>query len=517
MTRVAKLLFSALILSIFPGAVMQAATINAVSCSFANVSNAVNAAAEGDTVVIPACQAGVSWTTPLTVTKGITIQGQGIGKTVLIDDVPKGNSSCGSSNPMIRFSVDSPSTFRLTGLTILGSATDPFICQPGHVVLSGSSKAFRVDHVRFDNQQTVGIRTFGDLWGVIDHCEFQGNHKQGVIVDHEGWAGQSNGDGSWAAPTNFGSQEFIFIEDCTFTDANAVGAGAIDVFGGGRVVFRHNTAAFLASHGTESTRRKRGIRAFEVYDNTFTAVQNPQFTAIFVRGGTGVVHDNTFLSDASGNKYTRIVILENDRSKDAFTPWATCDGTSSFDNNDGVAYVSGTHNGPDGVSNTLTDTTKDFTKACSGGSCAGNGFSIRNVTKGWGSQISSVTATTVSNSGSAFGQNRSWNTGDQYQILRAYPCIDQVGRGQGDLLTGSTPTPAVWPNQAQEPVYQWNNTLNGVGNPVMGSNSVQIRVNRDYFDNQAKPGYTPFPYPHPLTLGTGGVVDPPTNLRKVAP
>lgn len=512
MARVAKPAFLAVVLLFLTGATAQAATINAASCSFADVTSAVNAAVNGDTVVLPSCPGGVSYTSTLTISKGITLQGQGIGVTVLVDDAPKGASNCGGSNPMLGFLVNSPNAFRLSSLTIRGSAPDSFKCQPGHLRLAGTSKAFRIDHVKFENQQTAGIRTFGDLWGVIDHCEFEGTNKQGVIVEHPNWGGQTDGDGSWADPTNLGSQEFIFIEDCIFTDTRPVGAGVIDMERGGRVVFRHNTAGFWSGHGTESSGRRRGMRAFEVYENIFTAPGPATFTAILLRGGTGVIHDNVFVGD-----YTSIILASNFRDRDRFNPWGTCDGTSPYDVNDGIVYASGSHDGPDGVSNTLTDTTQNFTTACGGAGCGAGEFSIRNTTKGWGSIIARVTATTVTNQSSTFGQGRVWNIGDSYEIRKAYPCIDQVGRGQGDLLTGSTPTPVGWPNQALEPVYQWNNTKNGVGSPTMSSNSVHIRVNRDFFNNVVKPGYTPFQYPHPLTLTSGGPPATPLNLRKIAP
>ncbi len=51
----------------------QPAVIKAVSVSFANVSTAIGLAKDGDTVVIPAGSA--IWTSTLTITKGITLQG----------------------------------------------------------------------------------------------------------------------------------------------------------------------------------------------------------------------------------------------------------------------------------------------------------------------------------------------------------------------------------------------------------------------------------------------------------
>jgi hypothetical protein len=48
--------------------------INAGSPSLADVKNAIASAADGDTVIVPAGTA--AWTSTVTITKGITIQGQ---------------------------------------------------------------------------------------------------------------------------------------------------------------------------------------------------------------------------------------------------------------------------------------------------------------------------------------------------------------------------------------------------------------------------------------------------------
>ncbi len=72
-----------------------------------------------------------------------------------------------------------------------------------------------------------------------------------------------------------------------------------------------------------------------------------------------------------------------------------------------------------------------------------------------------------------------------------YPCLDQVGRGAGDLLTGSFPNlinsttgTIAWPHQALVPYYAWGNTVNVVPqNPThywTNFDSVSAE-NRDYY------------------------------------
>jgi hypothetical protein len=512
MTKIIKwqLLLSALLLSVLFGKQAQGATYTAASCSESDVANAVAQATNGDTVIIPACSSTTpggtnTWTTSLTITVGITLQGQGIGNTVLIDNVSKGNSSCGAASPMLTMSPGT-NNFRITGFTLQGDAPDTYVCQPGHIVLTGTGSASRVDHISFSNQQTVGIRTSGCIYGVIDHNTFQGTFKQGVMVWHDGCGGDSYGDYNWNAATQLGTANFIFIETNTFTDPSAVGAGAMDNFGGSRVVFRYNTASFIVGHGTESTGRVRGMRAFEIYNNTFTAIEASQFAAFYVRSGTGVIHDNQF-NDSGSFTYGATINVINDRDSDAFSPWGTpagsghpgaCDGTGPYDGNAGTVYASGTYNGTSGVSNVMTDSTKSFTTNQWVGS-----YAIRNVTEGWGAIIASNTSNTITNASSAYGQSRNWNSGDSYQVLSAYPCTDQVGRGVGVLLSGATPTPTSSVSEALEPVYQWNNTHNGVsGSVTISSQSMRIVANRDYYDNTPMPGYTPYVYPHPLVSGT---------------
>jgi len=427
MIRIAKWLSLAFLLSVLFASEVRATTINALTCSQTDVSTAIGQAATGDTVVIPLCPSGVSWTGNAAVGKGITLQGQGIGQTVLIDNVPKGSSNCGGAAPML--TVSSNVFFRLTGFTIQGSAPDSFVCQPGHVAISGSSPTFRIDNIAFTNMQTVGIRSWGSLFGVVDHCTFQGGHKNGLLIEHNGFGGASYGDGSWAAPTGLGSSQFIFIENCIFTDPSAVGAGAFDVDGGGRVVFRHNTAAFVVGHGTETSGRFRGMRAFEIYNNTFIPVQNSQFTGVYLRSGTGVIYNNTF-NDSGSNNWSNIIIATNYRDGQPYPPWGQCNGTSVFD-------------GPSG-----------------------------------------------------------------------YPCIDQVGRGMGNLVSGNLPLPAVWPSEALDPVYQWGNTHNGAA-VKLSPQGPHIQPNRDYYDNVVMPGYVAYPYPHPLTLGSANAPAPPSNLQGV--
>ena len=473
MTMLMKRLSFILLLSALSSATMHAATYTAASCSETDVAAAVAHAANGDTVSIPSCSAGVSWTTSLTVTTAINLLGQGVGNTVLIDNVPKGNSNCSGGAPLITMNVSSNLPLRLGEFTITGSAPDTYICQPGHIVIQGGSHSFRIDDITINNQQTAGIRTFGDLQGLIDHMTMNALHKQGVIIFYDTWGGVgSYGDNSWAQADTIGTSQAIYIEDSTFNDSSAVGAGSFDCFDGGRLVFRHNTSSFIVNHGTDSSERDRSCRQYEVYNNTFNDNGESINTVFNDRGGTGVYFNNTI----TGSNYTSIVLVANYRDPDAFPPWGACDGTGAYDQNNGTVYASGTYNGSNGVSNVLTDTTKSWTANQWTG-----GYAIRNTTAGWGSAISSNTATTITNFSSDYGQSRTWNSGDSYQILRANLCIDQVGRGAGTYLSGATPSPTGWANEALRPFYQWGDTFNGSPSGLISAQYAHVQANRDYY------------------------------------
>lgn len=152
-----------------------------------------------------------------------------------------------------------------------------------------------------------------------------------------------------------------------------------------------------------------------------------------------------------------------------------------------------------------------------------------------------------------------------------YPCIDQVGRGKGDLVTGkgwpnlvnSLTGKITWPHEAREPVYVWNNTFHRVGytSEAYWANADSVTVeNRDYYLElpnfkepvnfngtagigqgplSARPStctpavgywatdtntlytckatntwtnfYTPYTYPHPLVSSSGKLLAPPTE------
>jgi hypothetical protein len=161
------LFLAALLTGLFFGAQAQAATINAASCSRANVQTAITAASEGDTVLIPS--GSCTWTTTITIDKAIIIKGQGTSNQY----------GAGASAPVIT-----------NNTPVLYSAHSAiFNIQPT------SDKAIRITNVYFNtaahDNTWPGVQITGREDGSfgltkirIDHCSFNFGGRQLFVV---GW------------------------------------------------------------------------------------------------------------------------------------------------------------------------------------------------------------------------------------------------------------------------------------------------------------------------------------------
>jgi hypothetical protein len=302
MTMLIKWLSFTLLLSAFFEA--QAQTINAASCSSSDVQNAINAAAAGGTVAVPA--GNCSWS-GLSLSKAITLKGAGTGQT---------NISL-TANNAFHVSKNTSGVTRIQGFSF--------------------SAALGV--------QNVGILVDeGGTWRTDQPVVFQSNSfttnasgmfhivpPGGVIIAHNsftGLSGVTGGDefihvydindtaGSWSSPDTLGTRDTagtlnLYVEDNTFNGANTLGSDNDD---GARVVYRHNTYtnANINSHGEFSS--PFGIRHWEIYNNTFkntcseATSQNSTTCAditnqqnhIWLKGGTGVIYNNVMDSLNTG-------------------------------------------------------------------------------------------------------------------------------------------------------------------------------------------------------------------------
>ena len=291
--------------------------IRAASCSQADVQKAINAARDGDTVLVPAGTA--AWQTivrrkaaVVISGKAITLQGAGTDKTVIVDQTGKLSGEL----PLGVYEVEGKPV-RITGFTFKGMKKR----SRGEAALSIRGDCWRVDHCKFDPTSGEGRGMWARGRGVVDNCVFV-NCKQGVAV-------MGDGEASWARKLALGTADAVYVEDCTFNCARPED-GAMDAYNGARYVFRHNTVigVNMGHHGCDSG-NYRSTFSFEIYDNTMDGRHMPsQGRAMHLRGGTGVIFDNTLVNYKTG------IGLSNYRSFRPSGKWGMCDGKNPIDGNE---------------------------------------------------------------------------------------------------------------------------------------------------------------------------------------
>jgi hypothetical protein len=285
-------------------------TRTAPTCSYSDVSNTLSACVEGDTIVLPAGTA--TWSSTLTISKGIVLSGSGLGTTVI--------SASAGGTQLILIQPGSNKAIRVTGIG--------FVDGTYQVHIKGSTNGsyvldqVRVDHCSFTNGKD-NILVEGWVEGLIDHNSFlNGNRDMFIVGDN---------DYAWNRTIAPGTSHSLFIEDNVFKQTNAGGGGLnenIYHFAGARTTIRHNDfdstaytsydAALYDSHGnqpywTGPGTADRGQPLIEVYDNTFR--YHHSYRVCYIRSGSTLFHDNQFTYVTSS---TEIVLSEEDGWQTAF-------------------------------------------------------------------------------------------------------------------------------------------------------------------------------------------------------
>src|SRR5438477_6004788 len=184
------------------------ATVYDSDGSAASVQGLQNAALNGDTITLPS--GTFTWTTRVTITKAITLQGAGAGQTIVRDGMQSGQ--------LILWTLVEGFPSRVTGINFQDGGRTQFANAPvGVLHVDGSNTngtTIRFDHNTCDLH---GGLVFDTALGVIDHNTIDAN--KGTVYPYAShWNGTNLGDGSWAAPTAFGSSQFLFIEDNIFNN-----------------------------------------------------------------------------------------------------------------------------------------------------------------------------------------------------------------------------------------------------------------------------------------------------------
>lgn len=455
-----KYLSFLVVLSAFHG--VEAQTINAASCSSTDVQVAINAASPGDTVLVPA--GSCAWSNVVTIAKAITLQGAGAATS---------GTTCGSGTA-------SP-VWGNTNINVTGGNHSIHITKQ-------AGGAIRIQGLNFWASNVTG-RTFyiDGAWSgtqpvIFQNTSFCGNNSWmgeintpgGVILSHTYTAGTYNNGGgwtvvddantynSWRTADTMGSKDTngllnFYIEDSTFHTGNI-----IDCDSGCRVVVRYNTMQFAAfnSHGYDTS--PYGMRHFEIYNNTFT---DPNPSEIDQQGQyLGNVQFFVWLRGGTG------VVYNNHFDEVAGRGW-----------------------GDKPIVRQSMYALSDPTLLRSHGDSAQSSCStISYPIQGDAGQL---------------GQN--WTTGTGFFTDPIY--------FWGNIRT---PTPGAW-------LFPWQFDSGSPQTCVPNLDlNIWMQSGRDVINTglsggSAKPGYTPYTYPHPLTQGLRGSggggtpATPPTALQAV--
>ena len=464
-----------------------ATTINVNSASESDVAAAIASATNGDTVIIPAGTA--TWTRTLSIKKAIELRGAGVGNTIIKDGVQQRQT--------IGVVLVPGKLTRITGIEFQdgGRPNSTGEAPVGIIHIDGSNtdgSMFRFDHNKWNDLN--GFFVPDTVIGVVDHNQIVtgGKTLQFCYPYATHWNGGAYGDGSWAAPANWGSSQFLFFEDNTFTNTNTkYQAYFFDGFGGARFVLRHNTSSgglLGSNHGTESPGRNRSCRAMDIYKNNISCNNLNRFPA-GSRGGSTLFHENTITQCWGGIAQYN---LDAYRMLSSFAPWGGADGTNGWDkNNAGNPFYSGTASAVG--TNTVSVSGNPWTIN------QWSGYTIKRNAGGF-ALIQSNTSNTITFASGLFGP-LSFNVGDSFVINKVEQSIDQPGVGASMLISGDSPTPPPGWKQVADPCYSWGNTNDGAPFNNFNPNESNIKVNVNFFNNTAQPGYTEFTYPHPLVNG----------------
>jgi hypothetical protein len=435
--------------------------ISAASCSESDISAALaSIPSDGYTVTVPSAPSTPCvWTTTLTynATHSFTLKGYttvsgacyptsctASDNTIIVDDY-----DYTSGTGFININTTAGKSVEITGFTFRWSPSQTSVTNNGEIQIGGGSHAVRLDHCHFSQPSgatngIVIVTTYGDVWGVADHnvIDMTSDDSNWVRVAMQAYDGDSEGLGnkSWADPTNFGSANFVFLENNTLNWNGSYSNPAVhfaavqDCNAGGRIVQRYNTinGLFLTQmHEMEGD--FRGCRAMEDYMNIRVGSSTP---------------NSVYFGTAIGPRMATSLI------------WG--DVTTGFQ--------------------TLVTFTNDRTNTGHGFGAAYPAVSQPSTT-GWGYCGTSTGGSGGNLSPSAYD----FSTGSN-----GYPCADQVGRGIGSLVTGVFPNKFIggiiqWMGNALEPVKVWDNTYTapsgagGSAHYASSSDPSTMQENRDYY------------------------------------
>ncbi len=391
----------------------------AASASVTDVQTEINAATAGDVIHIPAT-AGTSWDRTLEVTKAVHIKGAGKDATILIDDVNSANKgtsgtlSTASAEAMVRLAAPAGTgtIARLSDLQIDHNRTTQYFNGTVQIV-TGQSYGV-VERCDFTLDSNMGVFSKAGSYGLVADCYFTitaGNQHptkcEWNAVDGQG----AYGDYAFETAVPYGTDKFFIVEDCTMDRTIAASTyGAIDGWGGSRVIFRHNELinCGIANHGNDSSGRFRSMRVLIAHDNTLTNLVSGQ-TPFDSRGGLFIIFNNHVTDGTKYSTNPTKIQLNNYRM---FAHYNNFQGASGYSGWDAVSLAdgAGTPGGAgDGIweSGTATAASTD-SMTDSGKSWSTNewiGYTLRMIGASGTSTSGTVSPTTLTDTGASWSTN----------------------------------------------------------------------------------------------------------------
>jgi hypothetical protein len=433
---------------------LLAGTYTATTCNYSDVTAVINGPrhtlAAGDTIIIPS--GSCTWSTALTaivptsrssstlttIQGGTVCTGSGDPASNNLSCIDNTTITCAvAGNPCFVIRPPATGEIRVTGLTIGGSVRT----YHGVLLFVGISTnpGIRLDHCHFTGVigGTGDVEIGGWVYGVVDHNIFYAvtsDENEVRVYNGAYWNNSSDvfGHAAWADNAYFGTNKAVYIEANSFSSANGAGYQLInDCAAGGHFAARFNTIGYHMIPYTHGTTGAGGA----------------------YRGCRALeIYGNTAVWDAGNSTDINYTFMHAES---------------------GTGLVWGNH-----ISGQRSVLNEDYTRRIP------SAYPQTAPPNGWG-YCGNDLGSQSSNSG--------WDQNSQ--VTNGYPCLDQPGRGRGDLLAGNFPTlcdkttgcstyAGTWPRQALEPWYLWGNTLSAATTKYWqhtDSSPVVMAENRDYY------------------------------------
>lgn len=403
----------------------------ATDCTVAAINTQMSASIDGDVVEVP--RGACTWSTQLSITKGISVVGAGC--TLDMNNRPTGCQTVITDNiadgtPLVYMA---PVTGYTTRIGFMQFNPAGFSNSTGLIKGEGcnDSRRIRIDHIFYNDIRREAM-LLDTAFGVVDHVNQSVTPSRASVINriYGNFYGACSpmvsdyGDASMAAADNYGTSAFTFFEDSAVTPTTGRVA-ATDSQYGGRYVWRHNVNngnSTVEAHGREA-QRYRSFRATEIYSNTFSGSDQIS-TPTFFRGGTGLIHDNTI--SGFGGAGTNFSLEYNQLLQYSNYPLGGSPGNNNWDvNNPSNPFATGT-----------VQSASSLTLVMAGQPWSAqlyNGYSIRKTSGlAVSSQIlsgSTVTTTTTTSHGLAAAHYTSLSGGTGYSAANGVSTTGGTGSG----------------------------------------------------------------------------------------